>query len=47
VRWLIGVGVLPIPGPADEVALLAGALVLAVFYRGPLREAWGQARLER
>jgi hypothetical protein len=46
-RWLIAVGILPLPGPLDEVALLAGALVLTLFYRGPLGEAWRQARLER
>jgi len=40
VRGLIAFGLLPIPGPVDEAVLLLVALVLAVFYRGPLREAW-------
>ena len=33
---------LPAPGPFDEVALLVLACVLWLFYRTPLREAWGQ-----
>ena len=40
VRGLIAFGVLPIPGPADEVALLIVAAILAAFYRAPLRDAW-------
>jgi hypothetical protein len=42
-RWLAAVGLLPIPGPVDEVVLVIVAVPLAVFYRGPLAEAWRQA----
>ncbi len=44
IRWLAAVGLLPIPGPVDEVVLLFVAVILAVFYRARLREAWTQAR---
>lgn len=43
-RWLATLGLLPIPGPFDEVVLILVALPLAVFYRRPLAEAWQQAR---
>ena len=43
-RWVAGLALLPIPGPVDEVILVLIAPVFLVFYRGPLREAWGQAR---
>jgi hypothetical protein len=40
-RGLAAFGVLPIPGPIDEVALvIVGALL---FYRRSLREAWAEA----
>ena len=39
-RWLAALGLLPIPGPVDEVVLLLVALVLLVFYRGRLSAAW-------
>jgi hypothetical protein len=39
-RWLIGLGLLPVPGPFDEIVLVLAAAVLGIFYRGPLREAW-------
>jgi hypothetical protein len=42
-RWLAGLGLLPIPGPVDEIVLVIVAVPLALFYRGPLREAWQQA----
>jgi hypothetical protein len=42
-RWLAAVGLLPIPGPVDEVVLVIVAVPLALFYRGPLAEAWRQA----
>ena len=42
-RWLAGLGLLPIPGPFDEAILLLVAIPLVLFYRGPLREAWGAA----
>ena len=39
-RWLAALGLLPIPGPFDEAILLIVVIPLALFYRGPLREAW-------
>jgi hypothetical protein len=42
-RWLIGLGLLPVPGPFDEAVLLFAGLFLALFYRHPLREAWQKA----
>ena len=42
-RWLAGLGLLPIPGPFDEAVLLAVAPIFALFYRQPMREAWARA----
>lgn len=42
-RWLAAVGLLPIPGPFDEAVLLVVALILFVFYRQELRQAWKEA----
>jgi hypothetical protein len=42
-RWFAALGVMPIPGPVDEVLLLVVAVPLALFYREPLAEAWKQA----
>jgi hypothetical protein len=39
-RWLAAVGLAPIPGPFDEIVLLLVGLILFVFYRGRLRQAW-------
>jgi hypothetical protein len=39
-RGLAAFGLLPIPGPVDEVALLLVGVVLWVFYRRALAEAW-------
>ena len=39
-RWLAGIGLLPIPGPIDEAVLVLIAPVFLLFYRGPMREAW-------
>ena len=39
-RWLAGIGLLPIPGPFDEALLILIAPVFALLYRQPLREAW-------
>jgi hypothetical protein len=41
-RFLLLLGVAPIPGPLDEALLLLVAPVLAVFYRAQLRDAWEQ-----
>lgn len=43
IRWLAAVGLLPVPGPFDEAVLLVVALLLFVFYRRELRQAWGEA----
>ena len=42
-RWLAALGLLPIPGPFDEVILILVAVPLAAFYRRPLAEAWHRA----
>ena len=42
-RWLAAIGLLPIPGPIDEAVLLLVALLLYLFYREPLIEAWQTA----
>ena len=39
-RALAAFGVLPIPGPVDELVLLLIGVVLWLFYRQMLREAW-------
>lgn len=40
IRGLAAFGLLPIPGPVDEAALLVAAFPLAIFYRGELTDAW-------
>jgi hypothetical protein len=42
-RWLAGLGLLPIPGPFDEVLLILVSVPLACFFRRPLAEAWAKA----
>ena len=42
-RWAAALGIAPIPGPVDEIVLVAVAVPLALFYRRPLREAWRAA----
>lgn len=42
-RALAALGLLPVPGPFDEIVLVIAAIPLALFYRGPLAEAWRQA----
>jgi len=42
-RGLIGLGLLPVPGPFDELLLLVLAAVLVAFYREPLQQAWKTA----
>jgi hypothetical protein len=46
-RWLAGLGLLPIPGPVDEAVLLIVAIPLGLFYRGPLKDAWNDAAAPR
>ena len=43
IRWLAAIGLLPIPGPFDEAVLLIVALILFVFHREQLRQAWSEA----
>ena len=42
-RWLAALGLAPIPGPFDEAVLLLVGLILFVFYRQELRQAWKDA----
>jgi hypothetical protein len=42
-RGLAALGLLPVPGPFDEVVLLLVGALLFAFYREPLRDAWGRA----
>jgi len=45
-RWLRGLAVLglvPVPGPFDELVLLLVAAILWVGYRDRLRAAWRQS----
>jgi hypothetical protein len=39
-RALAAFGLLPLPGPLDEVVLVLAGAVLWLFYRRTLREAW-------
>jgi hypothetical protein len=39
-RWLAAFGLLPVPGPFDEIVLLVVAVPLGLFYREPLADAW-------
>lgn len=43
VRWAAVIGLLPIPGPLDEVVLLLMAGALWLFWRDLLVEAWHDA----
>jgi hypothetical protein len=42
-RWGGAVGLLPVPGPFDEIVLLAVGGVLWLFYHDQLAEAWRTA----
>lgn len=42
-RAAAGIGLLPIPGPLDEVVLILVAAVLWILYRVRLRSAWERA----
>jgi hypothetical protein len=43
-RAIAAFGILPLPGPLDEAALLIAGAVLWLFYRRILREAWVASR---
>jgi hypothetical protein len=42
-RGAAAFGLLPLPGPLDEAVLLLVGLVLSLFYRERLTEAWRAA----
>jgi hypothetical protein len=42
-RGLVALGLLPVPGPFDEIVLLIAGVILWTFYRDRLREAWDRA----
>jgi hypothetical protein len=42
-RWAGALGLLPVPGPFDEIVLLAVAGILWLGYREQLGEAWRKA----
>ena len=42
-RWGGAAGLLPIPGPLDELVLLIVAALLWAFYRDRFGEAWQRA----
>jgi hypothetical protein len=42
-RWGAAIGLMPVPGPFDELVLLLVAAVLWLFYRNRLAEAWKRA----
>jgi hypothetical protein len=43
VRWAAALGLLPVPGPIDELVLLLVAAVLWLFYPDRLSDAWRRA----
>jgi hypothetical protein len=42
-RWGGALGLLPVPGPFDEFALIVVGGILWLFYRDQLAEAWREA----
>jgi hypothetical protein len=42
-RGLVAFGLLPVPGPFDEAVLFVNGVILWIFYRDRLREAWERA----
>jgi hypothetical protein len=42
-RWGAAMGLMPVPGPFDELVLLLVAGALWLFYRDRLSEAWERA----
>ena len=44
-RGLAAFAVLPIPGPVDEAALLLVGVLLWVFHRDSLKEAWAASHV--
>jgi hypothetical protein len=46
IRWLLIVGLLPVPGPFDEAVLLTALGLIAVFCRPVYRQIKAQAAAE-
>jgi hypothetical protein len=42
-RGLVAFGLLPVPGPFDEAVLVVNGVILWIFYRDRLQEAWERA----
>jgi hypothetical protein len=42
-RFIVGLSLLPIPGPFDEAVFLLVAPPLFIFYRASMRDAWEMA----
>lgn len=42
-RWGGALGLLPVPGPFDEIVLLGVGGILWLFYRDQLTDAWRKA----
>ena len=42
-RWLVVIGLLPVPGPFDEAVLVVAAVPLFILYRPLIRDAWLRA----
>jgi hypothetical protein len=42
-RWGAALGLMPVPGPFDEIVLLGVGSILWLFYRGQLTDAWRKA----
>ena len=42
-RWLVVIGLLPVPGPFDEAVLVVAAVPLFILYRPLMRDAWRRA----
>jgi hypothetical protein len=43
VRWLIVAGLVPVPGPFDEIVLALALLLLAVLRPGIFRTLWRES----
>jgi hypothetical protein len=43
IRWGGSLGLLPVPGPFDEIVLLVVGGILLLFYREQLVDAWRTA----
>ena len=43
-KWLAALGLLPVPGPVDEAALILVAAFLFAFRHDALRDAWQASR---